>query len=199
MSARFFAVFVTLAALLSGCKYEIYADPQLSSRDQDFLALAPQFKLDYDPFRARFRMNNNTGEPEGTIIIESEGKFLYYVESEKTMIRYPISVGQDEYLWRGQATIKRKTEWPGWTPMQEARKLNPALPLTVPGGPNNPLGSRALYLHDENGKDTYIRIHGTNEPENIGMNVSLGCIRMHNIDVIDLYNRVPLGARVVAK
>ena len=199
MSARLFAVVVAFAAVLSGCKYEIYADPQLSSKDQELMALAPQWKIDYDPFRARFRMNNNTGQAEGTIIIDSEGKFLYFVESEKTMIRYPISVGQDEYLWRGVATIKRKTEWPGWTPMAEARKLNPALPATVPGGPNNPLGARALYLHDETGKDTFIRIHGTNEPENIGMNVSLGCIRLHNIDAIDLFNRVQLGTRVIAK
>ena len=199
MSARAAAVAMMLAAGLAGCKYEIFPDPQLSSKDQELFAIAPQFKLDYDPFRNRFRMNNNTGEPEGTIIIDSDGKFLYFVESAKTMIRYPISVGQDEYLWRGVATIKRKSEWPSWTPMSEARKLNPDLPSTVPGGALNPLGARALYLHDETGKDTFIRIHGTNEPENIGMNVSLGCIRLHNIDAIDLYNRVPLGARVVAK
>jgi lipoprotein-anchoring transpeptidase ErfK/SrfK len=147
----------------------------------------------------RQRMRDNTGLEPGTIVIDSENKFLYFVEPGGTKLRYEISVGAQEYTWRGNAFIRRKAEWPNWVPMEEARKLNPALPKVVYGGPDNPLGARALYLYDEDGKDTYIRIHGTNEPEYIGQNVSLGCIRMHNVDVIDLFGRVNLGAKVVVR
>lgn len=194
----FAAVCVVLA--LAGCKqYEMFPDPALSARDVELLALSPKFEREFDPFRARYRMKDPTGEAPGTIVVDSDVKFLYLVEDGGTALRYEISVGADEYVWRGVAFVRRKAEWPSWTPMSEARKLNPALPATVPGGPDNPLGARALYLYDDSGKDTFIRIHGTNEPEYIGRNVSLGCVRMNNIDAIDLFNRVKLGARVVVR
>jgi lipoprotein-anchoring transpeptidase ErfK/SrfK len=188
-----------IAALAAGCKYEAFPDPALSVRDTQLLALAPANTREFDPHRARYRVKNTTGEAPGTVVVDSDRKFLYFVEDGGTALRYEIAVGADEYIWRGNATVQRKAEWPTWTPMSEARKLNPALPAVVPGGPDNPLGSRALYLHDEDGRDTFIRIHGTNEPSSIGSNVSLGCVRMHNIDVIDLFNRVKIGARVVVR
>jgi lipoprotein-anchoring transpeptidase ErfK/SrfK len=196
--ARLMAV-LAVAALAAGCRVETFPDPALTARDVELLSLTPKFARNQDPFRMRQRMKDNTGQEPGTIVIDSDAKFLYFVEDRGTMLRYEISVGSQEYTWRGDAFVRRKAEWPNWVPMEEARKLNPALPKIVTGGPDNPLGARALYLHDESGKDTYIRIHGTNEPEYIGQNVSLGCIRMHNVDVIDLFNRVPLNARVVVR
>ncbi len=194
--ARLVAATIMIAAL-GACKYESIPDPMVGGKDAEWLALAPQpVKKGYDPYTSRMRVPYATKEAPGTIVINSDSKFLYLVEQGGTAIRYQISVGQDEYIYRGDATIQRKAEWPTWTPMSEARKLNPSLPAQVPGGPNSPLGARGLYLY-ENGKDTFVRIHGTNEPEYIGTNVSLGCIRMNNIDVIDLYNRVPIGSKVV--
>jgi lipoprotein-anchoring transpeptidase ErfK/SrfK len=197
-TSRLLVVFA-LAALAAGCRVETFPDPALTARDVELLSLTPTFARNQDPFRMRQRMKDNTGQPPGTIVIDSDSKFLYFVEDRGTMLRYEISVGAQEYTWRGDAFIRRKAEWPNWVPMEEARKLNPALPKIVNGGPDNPLGARALYLHEADGKDTYIRIHGTNEPEYIGQNVSLGCIRMHNVDVIDLFNRVPANAKVVVK
>jgi lipoprotein-anchoring transpeptidase ErfK/SrfK len=188
-----------LAMLAAACRVETFPDPALTAKDVELLSLTPKFARNQDPFRMRQRMKDNTGQEPGTIIIDSDAKFLYFVEDRGTMLRYEISVGAQEYTWRGEAFVKRKAEWPNWVPMEEARKLNPALPKVVTGGPDNPLGARALYLHEADGKDTYIRIHGTNEPEYIGQNVSLGCIRMHNVDVIDLFNRVPGNARVIVR
>ena len=106
-----------------------------------------------------------------------------------------MTVGDEAFGWAGEAKIQRKAEWPDWTPPAEMVKRWPHVKFTK-GGPENPLGARALYLYD-NGRDTLYRIHGTNEPEKIGQAVSSGCIRMRNIDVIDLYSRVPMGTRVV--
>ncbi len=196
--ARLLAV-LGLAAMAAACRVETFPDPALTARDVELLSLTPKFARNQDPFRMRQRMKDNTGLEPGTIVIDSDAKFLYFVEDRGTMLRYEISVGAQEYTWRGEAFVKRKAEWPNWVPMEEARKLNPALPKIVTGGPDNPLGARALYMHEADGKDTFIRIHGTNEPEYIGQNVSLGCIRMHNVDVIDLFNRVPNNARVIVR
>ena len=190
---------VGAAALLAGCTTQQFPDPAISAKDADLLALTPKFARNQDPFRLRQRMKDTTGQPPGTIVVDSDAKFLYFVEEQGTMLRYEISVGAQEFTWRGDANVLRKAEWPQWAPMEEARKLNPALPKVVTGGPLNPLGARALYLHDDGGKDTFIRIHGTNEPEAIGRNVSLGCIRMHNVDVIDLHERVKIGSKVVVR
>lgn len=181
--------------------YTSFPDPSLSKRDVELLALAPQgFARELDPARARIRMPNSTGEKTpGTIIVDNEARFLYFVEDPNTVLRYEISPGMESHQWRGTATIGRKVEWPSWTPGTEARRMAPGLPAMVPGGPNNPLGARGLYLHDERGRDTEYRIHGTNEPEMIGQPVSLGCIRMHNIDVIDLYTRVQIGSKVIVR
>lgn len=131
-------------------------------------------------------------ERPGTIVIDTPRKFLFLVEPGGRAMRYGIGVGRPGFTWSGVKTITRKAEWPDWTPPPEMMLRRPDLPPHMDGGEGNPLGARALYL----GSSMY-RIHGTNEPETIGRNVSSGCIRMMNQDVIDLYNRVPVGTRVI--
>jgi lipoprotein-anchoring transpeptidase ErfK/SrfK len=135
-------------------------------------------------------------ESAGTIVVDSDSRFLYYVLPQGQAIRYGITVGEDALRWSGVAKVGNMTEWPGWTPTpSEHARLGP-LPAHVSGGPHNPMGARALYLY-ESGKDTLYRIHGTNQPEYIGHAISSGCIRMTNEDAIDLYNRVKIGTPVV--
>ncbi|ESR25497.1 L,D-transpeptidase [Lutibaculum baratangense] len=128
----------------------------------------------------------------GTIVIDTNEKFLYLVEGDGTARRYGVGVGRPGFEWAGTHSVTRKAEWPGWTPPPEMRKRQPGLPKHMVGGPNNPLGARALYLGS-----TLYRIHGSNEPWTIGRAVSSGCIRMRNEDVIDLYNRVKVGTKVI--
>ncbi len=198
MHVRSIVTIAALALALSACKYETFPDPALNSVDAKLLSEAPQPSNEFDRYRARYRLKDPTGEAPGTVVVDTDARFLYLVVDGGEALRYPISPGAEAYQWRGSATIGRKAEWPGWTPGPEARRLSPGLPATVKGGPNSPLGSRGLYLYEGN-KDTQYRIHGTNEPESIGEAVSLGCIRMHNIDVIDLYNRVKMGSKVVVR
>lgn len=186
-----------LALSVSACQYQYVGDPQLGGRDLELMKLTAPMPTNIDPQRMRYRIANPTGErTPGTVVVNSAEKFLYLIEDNGMALRYPIAVGSEANVWEGEATIGRKADWPSWTPGSQARQMMPSLPATVPGGPKNPLGARALYLY-EGGKDTEYRIHGTNEPESIGHNVSLGCIRMYNIDVIDLAARVKEGARVV--
>jgi lipoprotein-anchoring transpeptidase ErfK/SrfK len=128
----------------------------------------------------------------GTIVIETAERRLYFVLPEGQAIRYGIGVGRDGFRWSGQHAVTRKAEWPGWTPPAEMRKRVPDLPAYMPGGADNPLGARAIYIGS-----TLYRIHGTSEPWTIGQAVSSGCIRLTNEDVIDLYDRVKVGALVV--
>jgi lipoprotein-anchoring transpeptidase ErfK/SrfK len=131
-------------------------------------------------------------EAPGTIVIDTPRKFLFLVEPGGRAIRYGVGVGRPGFEWSGVKSITRKAEWPGWTPPPQMMLRRPDLPDHMDGGPGNPLGARALYL----GSSLY-RIHGTNEPETIGRDVSSGCIRMMNEDVIDLYNRVRVGTKVI--
>ena len=135
-------------------------------------------------------------EPPGTILINKQERFLYYVEDAGRAIRFGIAVGRDGQRWSGEAIVGRRAKWPTWTPTANMRRRNPSLPQRVPGGPNNPLGARALYLY-RNGRDTLYRIHGTNEPWTIGNAASSGCIRMLNEHIFELYGTVRNGARVV--
>jgi lipoprotein-anchoring transpeptidase ErfK/SrfK len=128
----------------------------------------------------------------GTIIINTTERRLYYVLPEGKAVRYGVGVGRPGFDWAGSQTISRKQEWPTWTPPAQMLKRRPDLPRFMPGGPENPMGARALYLGS-----TLYRIHGSNEPETIGQAVSSGCIRMLNDDVIDLYERARVGTRVV--
>ena len=140
-----------------------------------------------------------TTEAPGTIIIDTNHKYLYLVEGRNRATRYGIGVGREGFGWNGRANIRRKAEWPTWTPPAEMIRRQPELreyARGMPGGLENPLGARAMYLY-QGDRDTLYRIHGTNEPLTIGTRVSSGCIRMINQDVIDLYRRVPTGSRVV--
>ncbi len=133
-----------------------------------------------------------SGYSGGTIVVSTSERRLYYVLGNGTAIRYGIGVGRPGFTWSGTHVISAKKEWPDWTPPDEMLRRQPYLPHFVPGGPNNPLGARALYLGS-----TLYRIHGSNEPWTIGTNVSSGCIRMRNADVVDLYERVKVGTKVV--
>jgi lipoprotein-anchoring transpeptidase ErfK/SrfK len=135
-----------------------------------------------------------TNEPAGTVIIVTNERFLYVVQGNNRAIRYGIGVGREGFQWSGLQRISRKQEWPDWRPPPEMIQRQPYLPRFMAGGPGNPLGARALYL----GATVY-RIHGTNQPDTIGHAVSSGCFRLVNSDVIDLYDRVPVGTRVIIK
>jgi lipoprotein-anchoring transpeptidase ErfK/SrfK len=140
-----------------------------------------------------------TSEARGTIIVSTSERRLYYVLPDGMAISYGVGVGRVGYTWRGVAKVGRKAEWPAWHPPAEMIARDPLAAKYsngMPGGPDNPLGARALYLFNGN-KDTLYRIHGTREPWSIGLAVSSGCIRMLNEEVIDLYNRVRIGAKVI--
>jgi lipoprotein-anchoring transpeptidase ErfK/SrfK len=141
-----------------------------------------------------------TDEAPGTIIVDTNHKYLYYVEGDDRATRYGIGVGREGFGWSGLAKVGRKAEWPGWTPPPEMRvreaKAGHKLPAFQEGGEDNPLGARALYLY-QNGHDSGFRIHGTNQPWSIGLNLSSGCIRMMNRDVEDLYERADVGTKVI--
>ncbi|MCD2180636.1 L,D-transpeptidase [Rhizobium sp. GN54] len=143
----------------------------------------------------------STDERPGTIIVDTNNKFLYLVEGKNRAVRYGIGVGREGFGWSGVVRVGRKAEWPGWTPPPEMvireRKKGRILPAYMEGGINNPLGARALYLYNKAGHDTAFRIHGTNEPWSIGLNMSSGCIRMMNKDVEHLYTRANVGAKVI--
>ena len=166
----------------------------------------PSVRLsDINPAYLRTAVFYPTHEQPGTIIIDPQNHFLYLVQGGGRALRYGVGVGRQGFGWSGVATIHDKQEWPDWYPPKEMIERQPELRrqvselqsgLGVPGGPRNPLGSRAMYLWQGN-KDTLYRIHGTVEPWTIGRSVSSGCIRMINQDVIDLYERTPVGARVV--
>jgi lipoprotein-anchoring transpeptidase ErfK/SrfK len=145
-----------------------------------------------DPVFAKQEVDYDGPEAAGTVIVDTPHKFLFLVLGNGRALRYGIGVGRPGFEWAGVKTITRKAEWPGWTPPSEMLLRQPNLPRHMDGGPDNPLGARALYL----GSSLY-RIHGTNEPSTIGKDVSSGCIRMMNADVMDLYDRVKVGTKVV--
>jgi lipoprotein-anchoring transpeptidase ErfK/SrfK len=130
----------------------------------------------------------------GTIIVNTSQRRLYYVLGGGKALRYGIAVGMEGYAWSGVSTVSAKREWPDWTPTPDILKRFPNLPRHMVGGPDNPLGARALYLGD-----TLYRIHGTNEPWKLGGSVSSGCIRLSNDDIVDLYNRTKIGATVIVQ
>jgi lipoprotein-anchoring transpeptidase ErfK/SrfK len=146
----------------------------------------------FDPRFQRQRVAYHGKEPPGTIIIDSSQRFLFLVEDGGMATRYGVGVGRDGFGWSGVKTISSMKEWPDWRPPEEMLRRRPELPRYMAGGPDNPLGARALYLGD-----SLYRIHGSNEPHTIGQAVSSGCFRMRNEDVIDLYERVRVGTKVV--
>jgi lipoprotein-anchoring transpeptidase ErfK/SrfK len=143
-------------------------------------------------FVPRHRVAYDAAEAPGTVIIDTRRYALYYIEPGGTAIRYSVGVGREGYGWRGTEMVSAKRSWPDWRPPADMRARRPDLPAHMAGGPANPLGARALYLGN-----TLYRIHGSNEPESVGRSSSSGCFRMTNEDVIDLYERVKIGAKVV--
>jgi lipoprotein-anchoring transpeptidase ErfK/SrfK len=147
-----------------------------------------------DPKWQRTVVFYRTTEPPGTIIINTNERFLYVIMGNGHALRYGIGVGRDGFQWQGLLKISNKKEWPDWTPPPEMIQRQPYLPRFMAGGPGNPLGARALYLGN-----TVYRIHGTNQPQTIGTAVSSGCFRLTNPDVTDLYDRIPVGTKVVVQ
>ena len=169
-----------------------------STTEYDAIALAQASTTYVDPIYQRQLVSFPDRRFAGQLVIDVYEKFLYLVRPDQTALRYGIGVGRDGFKWQGVTQVARKKVWPAWHPPEEMRDRQPYLPEKMEGGPDNPLGARALYLHDAEGRDTLYRIHGTNEPDTIGQAVSSGCIRLLNADVIDLYRRVPVGTKVVA-
>jgi lipoprotein-anchoring transpeptidase ErfK/SrfK len=159
---------------------------------QDPTYVQPRMAVPIDPKYLPQDVAYQSGEEAGTIVIDTPNRFLYLVEGNGRARRYGIGVGRPGFTWSGTHTVTAKREWPDWTPPEEMLQRQPYLPRHMEGGPNNPLGARALYLGS-----TLYRIHGSNEPWTIGQMVSSGCIRMRNEDVIDLYGRVKVGTKVV--
>ena len=154
----------------------------------------PSAEEQADPAFARQPVYFRTTEPAGTIIVHTSERYLYLVQGNNRAIRYGVGVGRDGFQWSGLHKISRKAEWPDWTPPPEMIDRQPYLPRFMAGGPGNPMGARALYIGS-----TVYRIHGTNQPQTIGSAVSSGCFRLVNGDVVDLYERVPVGTRVVVR
>jgi lipoprotein-anchoring transpeptidase ErfK/SrfK len=186
---------VTLAAILAGCSFKGVPDPVLSKRDAEYMASISD--AGPDPNFGRYIVEDPTGEKPGTVVVETKKRLLYLVLPNKKAVRYGVAVGNEAFGWTGKARVARKAEWPSWTPPAEMKARWPHV-RPVEGGPASPLGARALYLY-EGSRDTLYRIHGTNEPETIGQAVSSGCIRLRNIDAVDLYSRVPVGATVIIR
>lgn len=189
-----------LSSLLAGCSTSIA--PQVMSyaalpQEAFPLAAIPLDKL--DPELRRQEVSYPTKLKPGTVVVDTPARRLYLVLGNDRAIRYGVGVGRAGLALSGGATVGRKAEWPSWTPTANMIRREPRYRQYaggMPGGPNNPLGARALYLY-RRGNDTMFRIHGTNQPSSIGHAMSSGCIRMLNHDVIDLYERVPVGAQVV--
>lgn len=158
----------------------------------DAMVEQPQQQQQMDPQFRRRVVDYHGKEAPGTIVIDTPNHFLFLVEDDGKAVRYGIGVGRPGFTWAGVHHITAKKEWPDWVPPKEMIERQPYLPHFMAGGPNNPLGARAMYLGS-----TLYRIHGSNEPWTIGHNVSSGCIRLRNVDVIDLYGRVKVGAKVV--
>lgn len=198
IAAFFLILFATLPAQAAS-PYRGYMDAmfgpppgvELTRQDPQHML---QYQADYisHPVWLRQVVNFSSQEAPGTVIVDTRQHFLFFVMPNGKAMRYGIGVARVGFEWRGTERVSAKREWPSWTPPAEMHARQPGLPRFMEGGPNNPMGARALYLGS-----TLYRIHGTNEPWTIGQSVSSGCIRMTNQDVIDLYNRVSVGAKVV--
>ena len=198
----FLAIALAVSALASGCAPIVQSglpDPQLTARDKQMMALA-------EPDEWRIPTHRNiveyqTSEKPGTIIVDTGQNYLYYVLPHGQAVQYRIASGAEYMGWTGRAEVGAMKEWPTWMPTASIMERWPEFKVYLSHGPlegrwDNPLGSRALYLF-QNNRDTLIRIHGTNEPSEIGGHVSSGCIRMRDMDAIDLYSRVHVGTPVV--
>ena len=177
---------------LKGGQVETVSNVTLVAQPQSKKQVAQKFK--------RTKVRFVTDQAPGTVIVDTNNKYLYYIDGPNRATRYGIGVGRDGFGWSGVVKVGRKAEWPTWTPPAEMRRREAAkgriLPITQEGGIDNPLGARAMYLY-KGGRDTIFRIHGTNQPWTIGQNMSSGCIRMMNEDVEHLYDRADIGTKVI--
>ncbi|MCW5692009.1 MAG: L,D-transpeptidase [Pseudolabrys sp.] len=199
MFDKIFAVLVASAALIAasgpapaqqsfGGSYPITMqepDPGVDHTARD-IELPPELRRTSVFYRSDY--------PSGTVIVNTADRFLYLIIDHQRALRYGVGVGRDGFQWGGTHKITRKAEWPDWTPPPEMIERQPYLPRFMAGGPGNPMGARALYIGT-----TVYRIHGTNAPETIGQAVSSGCFRLVNDDVMDLYTRVTVGAKVIVR
>ena len=188
-----------LGFVLGGCMQATLAptsDAGLTPRDRQLLAHPPYAQAAIPETYRRHIVDYMRKEQPGTILVDTNARYLYYVLPEGKAVRYGVTVGEEALAWSGVATVGRTAEWPDLIPTAEIQARLGPYPKRIPGGPANPLGARALYLYEGN-KDTLYRIHGTNQPEYIGQAISSGCSRMTNEDVIDLFDRVKQGATVV--
>jgi lipoprotein-anchoring transpeptidase ErfK/SrfK len=185
--------------MLGGCMQATLApssDSSMTSRDRQLLAHPPYAQAKIPEQYLRHVVDYPRKEQPGTILVDTDARYLYYVLPGGKALRYGVAVGEEAMAFSGVATVGRTAEWPDWVPTPEIQARLGPYPSRIRGGPANPLGARALYLYQGN-KDTLFRIHGTNQPEYIGQAISSGCIRMNNADVIDLFDRVKPGATVV--
>jgi lipoprotein-anchoring transpeptidase ErfK/SrfK len=182
--------FVVAAGLIFSASPSFAQQPDVGDQP----GLIPDDSVQLEPEYQRQMVLYRTTEAPGTIIVQTSERHLYLVQGNGRALRYGIGVGRDGFQWQGLVQISRKAEWPDWTPPPEMIQRQPYLPRFMAGGPGNPLGARALYL----GATVY-RIHGTNRPDTIGTAVSSGCFRLVNSDVADLYDRVPLGTKVIIR
>ncbi|QFU15844.1 L,D-transpeptidase [Microvirga thermotolerans] len=198
-----------LSASLAACQ-SVQTPPQASAEADPYagwyIGLAPDKPYDI-PLVDRSRMDAKYArqvveykgpEKPGSIVVDIDERMLYLVQPDNKAIRYGVGVGRQGFSWKGVASVGRKGVWPAWSPTKTMVSLKPDLPRYREAGLDNPLGARALYLYQD-GRDILFRIHGTNEPWSIGQQVSSGCIRMLNEDIVDLYERVPVGATVYVK
>ena len=192
-------IFVIIGLMLGGCMEETLAPTSQAgwtARDKQLMSNLPYAQAAIPEQFKRHIVSYDRKEAPGTIVIDSDNKFLYYVLPNNKAIRYGIAVGEEAQAWSGIAKVGRMAEWPPWIPTASEQKRLGPFPAFVTGGPQNPMGARALYLFS-NSKDTGYRIHGTNQPEYIGQAISSGCIRMTNENVMDLYRRAKVGTIVV--
>ncbi len=192
---------LVMGAALAGCAggtqtIEPAPEANLTPRDKKLLANAPYAQASIPEAYMRHIVDYHRKEAPGTVVVDPDARYLYYVMPGGKAIRYGVTVGEEALVFSGVAKVGRKEEWPSWTPTQNIKQRLGNIPDFVAPGPHNPMGARGLYLYTGN-KDTLYRIHGTNQPEYIGSAISSGCIRMTNEDVIDLFNRVKIGSSVV--
>jgi lipoprotein-anchoring transpeptidase ErfK/SrfK len=203
-SIFFLGTALAISAIVGGCMPIIQSglpEPRLTERDKRMMALAQPDEWRIPDIRTKVQYHTN--ERRGTIIVDTGSKHLYYVLPNNEAIEYRIATGAEAYGWSGRATVGQMKEWPTWMPTASIMERWPEFRAYIAHGPlegrwDNPLGARALYLFQGN-HDTLYRIHGTNEPSEIGQAVSSGCIRMRDMDAIDLYSRVHVGTPVVVR
>ncbi|WEX78140.1 L,D-transpeptidase [Sinorhizobium numidicum] len=195
------ALVVAAAALVGATNASAFTPANAqgaANKRSDVLLVAQKKRPPQKYWRTKVRFRTN--EAPGTIIVDTNNKFLYRIDGPNRATRYGIGVGREGFGWSGVVKVGRKAEWPSWTPPAEMRQREAAkgriLPITQEGGIDNPLGARAMYLY-KGGRDTIFRIHGTNQPWTIGQNMSSGCIRMMNEDVEHLYDRAEIGTKVI--